>query len=200
MAKKRRSISGKSQLPSKKRVDKRWQLLTDQFRLRARETAPRTVGERGEHVSMHQMAMKLAEMMMRPDVYGKAVVRQMAAQLGVSAARMLKFQERLIAHAQHVAPEAKSIVSDGRGSKNLTPKRTQALLEEVQKRAKQSLEPAKPCDGGPRGSNLLVTKRRAKRGAAKLANTPANPSRSSSHSAGSKGRRLKRSANGSKDI
>ena len=133
-------------MPSRK-LGKRWQLLTREYEQRARETAPKTPGKGGERPIMHQIAMKLAEMMIRPDIYGTELAKQMATQLGAPISEIIDFQGRLIARAKRSDPKKKSTASNVPGAKTPTPKQIHALFEEAGKRIEESILPARAHRG-----------------------------------------------------
>lgn len=126
-----------------RKLGRRWQLLTREYQQRARKTAPKTPGKGGERLIMHQIAMKLAEMMMRPDIYGTEPAKQMAAQWKMPVSGILDLQDRLIARAGRSAPKQKSTASDVPNSKVPSPKQIGELLEEAGRRIEKSLQPAK---------------------------------------------------------
>ena len=147
----------------RKKLGKRWQLLTREFKQRARESAPKTPGKGGERLIMHQVAMKLAEMWMRPDVYGREFMEQFAVESGISASRMFRFQDRLIETARRGGMKLNSKRSVKSKAKNPTPKQVQRLHEEIQRRIKEDVAPSKGPDGKRRRkrTGLKTAKRRA---------------------------------------
>jgi len=105
--------------------------ITPEFRKSVKEGEPKSLGKGGGRLLLHYAAVKLAEVLARPDVYGDVVVvPELASQWKWSVTKFAKFREGYvrIAELQGMKP---ALASANSATKQLSPARVRTLLKRL---------------------------------------------------------------------